>query len=304
MSCQTTCCGVFAAAVTPLNLSGGIESESVPVYLGFLAERGCHGALLLGTTGEGPSFSHAERVKLMQAAVTVRQQHPRFRLLAGTGTPSLEETIANTRSAFDIGMDGVVVLPPYYYRNASDDGLYEWFYQLIKRAVPLDGSLFGYHIPSLSGVPLSVDLVSRLKDAFPHRFSGLKDSSSSPEHAVLLGKLFGKDLTILNGNDKLFSIALEAGASGCITAMASLCSPLLRRVWDAHLRGNSDPVAQQVLDSSRAIMDKHPPAPPLVKSILAVQHQFPRWSVRPPLLDLTHDAQNVIAAELESACNV
>ena len=84
--------GVYAAVITPLTSQGKIDLEQIPSYLGFLAQRGCHGALLLGTTGEGPSFAHHERVELMKAALDVRQEHPDFKLLAGTGTPSLEET--------------------------------------------------------------------------------------------------------------------------------------------------------------------------------------------------------------------
>jgi 4-hydroxy-tetrahydrodipicolinate synthase len=293
--------GVFAAAVTPLDANGQLELDSLPAYLSFLARRGCHGALLLGTTGEGPSFAHHERVKLMKTALQVRQDYPEFRLLAGTGTPSLEETIVNTRATFDHGLDGVVVLPPYYYRSANDEGLFAWYSRLIQRAVPSDGALLGYHIPAVSGVPLSLTLLSRLKDTYPGQFAGLKDSSGSLEHARQLGEQFGKDLVVFNGNDRLFSAALQASASGCITAMASLCSPILRRVWDAHLQGGADPHSQVMLDDCRSVMDKIPPAPPLLKSMLTQMHNFPRWAVRPPLQDLSADIETIIAAELIAA---
>jgi 4-hydroxy-tetrahydrodipicolinate synthase len=293
--------GVYAAAVTPLTETDGLDLPAVSPYLSFLAQRGCHGALLLGTTGEGPSFAHHERVELMRTALQVRQEHPDFHLLAGTGTPSLEETIANTRAAFDLGLDGVVVLPPYYFRKASDEGLFAWFSSLLQRAVPEGGALFGYHIPGVSGVALSLDLIEQLKDAFPNRFAGIKDSSGDLQHAQNLGARFGNDLIILNGNDKLLSASLQAGGSGCITAQASLCSPYLRRVWEAHLRGESDPDDQAILDEGRNIMDKYPPAPPLVKALLAFKHGFPQWSVRPPLLDFPNENTATVAEELDSA---
>jgi 4-hydroxy-tetrahydrodipicolinate synthase len=296
--------GVYAAAITPLTPTDSLDLPALPLYLSFLAQRGCHGALLLGTTGEGPSFAHAERVELMRVALQVRQEHPDFRLLAGTGTPSLEETVANTSAAFDLGMNGVVVLPPYYFRNASDEGLYAWFSRLIRRAVPEGGALFGYHIPGVSGVALSLDLISRLKDAFPERFAGIKDSSGSLEHAQALGARFGNDLVILNGNDKLLSASLQACGSGCITAQASLCSPYLRRVWEAHLRGESAHGDQAILDAGRDIMDTYPPAPPLLKALLAYKHGFPLWSVRPPLLDYPQGKVTAIAAELDAAYHV
>jgi 4-hydroxy-tetrahydrodipicolinate synthase len=104
--------GVYAAAVTPLKPDFSPDADAIPHLLGFLAGRGCHGALMLGTTGEGPSFSPAERDGIWRAAMRVRQEHPDFRLLAGTGTPSLTETIDLTRLAFELGFDGVVTLPP------------------------------------------------------------------------------------------------------------------------------------------------------------------------------------------------
>ncbi|HQX01611.1 MAG TPA: dihydrodipicolinate synthase family protein, partial [Anaerolineales bacterium] len=128
--------GVYAAAVTPLKLDSTLDLEAVPVLLRFLASRGCHGALLFGTTGEGPSFSPKERETFMRSVRVYRQQLPGFKLLAGTGTPSLSETIDLTKLAFDLGYNGVVVLPPYYFRKATDEGLFTWFSELIKKAVP------------------------------------------------------------------------------------------------------------------------------------------------------------------------
>ena len=97
-----------------------------------------------------------------------------YKLLAGTGTPSLSETIALTHSAFDLGCEGVVVLPPYYYRKASDDGLFLYFSEIIHKAVPADGYLLGYHIPGTAGIGFSTDLLARLKEAFPDQFAGYK----------------------------------------------------------------------------------------------------------------------------------
>jgi hypothetical protein len=126
--------------------------------------------LLLGTTGEGPSFSDTEKVELWKTALSIRKSHPKFRLLAGTGTPSLDETIDLTRTAFDLGMDGVVVLPPYFYRNASEEGLFTW-YTGADEGPAADS--FIYHIPRL-GCFTDSDLFVRLKDAYPERSAGLR----------------------------------------------------------------------------------------------------------------------------------
>lgn len=278
--------GVFAAAVTPLNSDLSLDTDSLPQLLSFLAQHGCHGALLFGTTGEGPSFAANERIGWMRAAVQARREIPDFRLMVGTGAPSLEETIALTHAAFDLGLEGVVVLPPYYYKKVDDDGLFLWYRQVIQKAVPADGSFFGYHIPAVSGLSLSHDLLARLKDAFPHQFAGIKDSTGDPENCRLLGNRFGDDLVVFTGNDRLLSLALNNHASGCITAMANIFSSDLRLVWDSHQQGKSNPLAQARLDAHRQVMDQFPPAPAFLKAMLSNCFKFPAWSVRPPLMPI------------------
>ena len=258
--------GVYVAAVTPLHPDGTIELESIPDLLRFFAQRGCHGALLFGTTGEGPSFSSEERRLAFRAAAYHRQELPGFSLLAGTGTPSLDETIQITRAAFDCGFDGVVTLPPYYYRKATEEGLFTWYEQVIRKAVPGDGALLGYHIPATSGVALSIDLLSRLKDAFPNQFIGVKDSSGEVGFAQQLNPRFGRELVVLTGNDKLFNLALSEQASGCITAMANLFSPYLRQVWDSNKSGSPNLGAQARLVKLREVFDQYPPAAPFIKA--------------------------------------
>ncbi len=209
--------------------------------------------------------------------------------MAGTGTPSLTETIELTRAAFDLGFEGVVVLPPFYYHQATTEGLFVWFKEVIERAVPKDGSIFGYHFPSQSGVPLSLDLLANLKDAYPDQFAGIKDSTGDPQYSQILGERFGRDLVVFNGNDALLSYALKNQASGCITAMSNLFSPDLRVVWDAHLQGKSAPEAQARLNSQQEILSKYLPYASSIKAILPHFHDFPRWPVRPPLLPFPED---------------
>ncbi|MFZ5910865.1 MAG: dihydrodipicolinate synthase family protein [Chloroflexota bacterium] len=290
--------GVYAAAVTPLKADSTPDLEPVPALLGFLAERGCHGALLFGTTGEGPSFSPAERRAVWQAALEVRQACPAFRLLAGTGTPSLQETVDLTRAAFDLGYEGVVVLPPYYFRNATDEGLFTWFSALIRQAVPADGYLLGYHIPGVAGVGFSLDLLKRLKDAFPRQFAGIKDSSHNADFAVSLGETFGSDLVVFSGTDSDFSLALQHHAAGCITAPANLLSPGLRAVYDAFQEGGDYSAAQAELAAQRHILEKYMPFPPILKALLARLHGLPRWPVRPPLVEVSEETVLQAAEEL------
>ena len=292
--------GVYAAALTSLKSDYSLDLDSVPVYLDFLAKRGCHGALLLGTTGEGPSFSPSERLELFRAALKVRESHPGFRLMAGTGTPSLAETSDLNRAAFDLGFDGVVCLPPFYYRKATDEGLFAWFEEVITRSVPADKFMLGYHFPAVAGIGFSIPLLSRLKDAFPTQFAGIKDSSHDAELAHNLGDLFGHELLVLTGTDSYMQLAMENQAGGCITAPANLISPSLRAVYDAFKQGSDPSVAQKVVTEQRQIIEKYPPFPSALKALVSRLHELPRWVVRPPLDPMTDAALESALAELKS----
>lgn len=290
--------GVYAAALTPLQPDYALALEPLPRFLCLLAARGAHGALLFGTTGEGPSFSGREREVVLRAAREVHQVYPDFRLLVGTGTPSLEESIALTRRAFELDADAVVTLPPYYYRSASEEGLFRWFDTLLRQAVPQGKYLLGYHIPAQSGVPLNLDLLSRLKDAHPEKFAGIKDSSGDAAHAVALGGHFGDDLLVLTGNDKLFLHALEHHAGGAITAMANLYVPYLRQVWDIYQQGGDAIEAQDALEKRRAILDRYAPFPPILKALMPFAFGLPRWAVKPPLVEVPVTTAEQAWAEL------
>ena len=282
--------GVYAAAVTPLKPDYSLDPDALPALMDFLAGRGCHGAALFGTTGEGPSFAPEERLRLFRAAAEAGKSRPAFRLLAGTGTPSLTETIDLTKAAFDLGFEGVLVLPPYYFRKASDDGLFLFFEELIRKAVPSDGFLLGYHFPGTAGIGFSLELLSRLKAAFPRQFAGLKDSSHDADLTRALGERFGSDLLVLNGTDSYLSLAMEAHAGGCITAAANLISPDLRALWDAFRAGGDTAARQARIDEERHILEQYPPFPSLLKALLARLHGFPRWPVRPPLMPTPDEA--------------
>jgi 4-hydroxy-tetrahydrodipicolinate synthase len=228
----------------------------------------------------------------------VREAHPDFRLLAGTGTPSLTETIDLTKLAFDVGYDGAVTLPPYYFRKATDDGLFKWFEQVIQKSVPDDGFMLGYHFPGVAGIGFSIDLLARLKDSFPTQFAGIKDSSHDEEFARALGQKFGSDLAVFSGTDSDFTFALQNHAAGCITAPANILSPGLREIYDAFVSGRDTSAAQAKVSGQRHILDKYQPFPPLLKAILARQYKQPRWPVRPPLVEMPKIEEEKVVQEI------
>jgi 4-hydroxy-tetrahydrodipicolinate synthase len=301
MTSSHSLAGVYAAAVTPLHAADStLDLESVPVILKFLASRGCHGAVLFGTTGEGPSFSPSERESLMRSASAYRNQLPGFRLIAGTGTPSLSESIELTKLAFDLGYDAALVVPPYYFRKATDDGLFAWFSELINKAVPKDKYILGYHFPNVAGIGFSIELLARLKDAFPTQFAGIKDSSHDADLARNLGEKFGSDLVVLTGTDTYLKMAMENKAAGCITAPANLISPDLRDVWNLMNEGKDVSEAQERVNTQRHLLEKYPPFPPTIKALLHRLHGLPRWGVKPPLESISAELEEKAVQEFES----
>lgn len=294
--------GVYVAAVTPLTADQNPDLDAIPPLLDFYARRGCHGALLLGTTGEGPSFSQSERVRIFEAAAQIRETYPDFNLFAGTGMPSLDATIQLNQAAFDLGFNGVVVLPPYYFRSATEEGLYQWFAEVIRRSIPAAGVLLGYHIPQTSGVPLTGSLLTRLAEGFPSQFGGIKDSSGNLEHTIQTAAALPFQ-AILVGNDRLIGKGLAGGASGAITAMANIASPLLRKIFDAHQTGLPTKNYEPAITAARSVLERFSPFPAAVKGLLAAMFGLPLWPVRPPLVAIPQEEIEQAAAELKTVLN-
>lgn len=272
--------GVYCAAVTPMR-GQHVDTDALQWHLTTLAAEGCDGALLMGTTGEGPSLSLAERETIMTAAVSAKSG---LRLLAGTGTPSLPETIQATRRAFDLGADGVVVVPPYYYRNAPVDGLRAFYAEVIRQAVPSDGALLAYHIPPVSGVAVPRELLSPLVDEFGAQMAGVKDSGGDIAYSVDMASAL-PSLDVFVGSERLLLAGLQAGAVGCITAGANVLAPYCAAVYRAWRDGGQAEALQEKLTAVRLAIEAVSPAPATYKALLALRHGGEGWDVRLPLLN-------------------
>jgi 4-hydroxy-tetrahydrodipicolinate synthase len=289
--------GVYAAAVTPLTPQLDPDLDAVPPLLDFLAGRGCHGALLLGTTGEGPAFSVEERIAIFRAAARHRDAAlPDLRLLAGTGASNLTDTITMTRAAFDLGLDAALALPAFYFKGVGAAGLATYFGRLIEAAVPPDGRLLVYHIPQVSGVAVPAETLTRLRARYPQQAWGMKDSQDHLPHTLEVLRDF-PGLGVFAGSDSIMSDALAAGAAGAITALSNITSPLNRQVWDAHQRGGAAPEAQARLSRARQIVAGLS-GPAVMKFALAELFGHPHWPVRPPLADISDEAKARLRTEL------
>jgi 4-hydroxy-tetrahydrodipicolinate synthase len=278
--------GVLAAAVTPLGDDLSVDLDGIPLLLDHLAGQGLHGALVLGTTGEGPSLSVAERIAVMRAAAEWRTARGRgdFVLLGGTGCASLTDTIAVTQAVYDLGLDAAVILPAFYYKAVDAEGLTAYFRHVIDAAVPSDGRCLLYHIPRVAGVGVPAEVLAALRAERPGRVAGLKDSSVDLDHTRAMCALF-PGLAIFTGTDSHLAGALDAGAAGSITALANVTGALGRAVYDAHRLGGPIGPVQASLTAAREVFDRYPSVAG-AKAMLADRCGLPRWAVRLPLTDL------------------
>ncbi|NDJ54357.1 MAG: dihydrodipicolinate synthase family protein [Chloroflexi bacterium] len=215
--------GVFAAAITPFDVEGVIDYEQLERHLKHLEAKGCQGALLSGTTGEGPSLSVDERIRLFEFAAARTSS---LLSVAGTMTANLPETIKLTRAAYDAGLEITLLGPPFFFRQASDEGLFATYKQVLDAAVPSDGKVLLYHNPGVFGLGLSIDAIVKLRTAYPQQIIGIKDSSGDLDFNRQLCERL-PDFKVLLGADKLLSAALAHGASGAMTAMSNLFPDLL-----------------------------------------------------------------------------
>jgi len=171
---------------------------------------------------------------------------------------------------------------------------------VIKKAVPSDKYLFGYHFPNVAGIGLSIDLLARLKDAFPTQFAGIKDSSHDPALASTLGEKFGSDFVALTGTDSYLQLAMQNKAAGCITAPANLISPDLREVWNLMQEDKDASEVQARVTKQRHILEKYPPFPSTLKALLHRLHGLPHWSVKPPLVEMPEELVQIVESELKA----
>lgn len=290
--------GVFCAAATPVTAGGKAD---VPLFINHcrrLLHEGCHGIAMLGTTGEANSFGVFERMALLEAAVD--GQIAAEKLLPGTGTPSIADTVHLTRHALDIGVRGVVMLPPYYYKGVSDEGLFR-FYAAVIEAVGDDRlRVVLYHIPQVSQVPLGHELIARLLEAFPGIVCAIKDSAGDLANMRTLAARF-PELAVLSGADPLMLPLLREGGAGAITATSNLRADALRTVWD----GWADPLAagdvaaaQSRIEAWRTLSNRYTQLP-TIKAMLARSRADAGWlNLMPPLVALSEAERETVWQEM------
>ncbi len=284
---------LFTAIVTPMNKNGDLALEHTPALLDFQSKSGIDGVVVCGTNGEGPSLSVRERKQVLEAAYEHRGN---LRIVAGTGAGNVPDTIELTKHAAETGAESALVLPPYFFKSPTAQGVADFFKRI------LDASslpVLLYSIPQFTAINITNEIIDLLKD-HPN-LAGLKDSAGDLDRTRELIERY-PHLNIYSGSDYITGPAFMHGAYGCISGGANAFPELLNGVRNAHRNGESHE-KQLATQHTLTVMTNICAAYPLIstnKSIAAMRNLC-RISVRPPLIDLTADQELNLSQELKAA---
>lgn len=290
--------GINAAVLTAMNADLSIDLDRTAAHAKWLLANGCNGLGVLGTTGEANSLGVQERLDMLEGLV--RRGVPARTIMAGTGTPALPDTVLLTRKAKEVGCPGVLVLPPFFYKNPSDEGLYAYFSELVARTKG-ETAIYLYHFPQQSAVPFNLDLIDRLITAFPGVIRGMKDSSGNLDNQLAVLERFApRGFELYTGSDPLLRTVLRKGAAGCITAAANINCGSGRIVY-----ANPDAPAADgphaVLEATRKAVTRFNLIASL-KAVVARNTGNDAWNnIRPPHLKLTTEQQAQLFADIDAS---
>lgn len=257
--------GIWAAVVTPVDASFEPDCARAAAYYTELLERGCDGINLLGTTGEAMSFSVRQREILMEAIEEC--DLPLRRIMCGTGATSLADAIYLKRHADKIGFAAALMMPPFFYRDATEDGIMRFLDAVLHDAGEIPVVL--YNFPKMSGITYTPSLIERLVRGYPGKIVGIKDSSNSLDYQRDIHARFPA-LRIFTGSEEHLSRGKSIGIAGCISGSVCLWPQLAHDVF-----ANNDPAQARELEEKRRALGS--PLIPAVRAAIARERNDPAW---------------------------
>lgn len=286
--------GVLAPVLTPFDARLEVDVPRWIAHCRRLLDQGCSGLAIFGTTSEANSLSVEERERMLSALLEAGV--PAASLLPGTGCCALPDTVRLSRLAVRAGCAGVLMLPPFYTKNLSDEALFQSYAAVIDRVADPRLRVFLYHIPQLSAVPIPVAVIQRLRAAYPEVVAGMKDSSGDWNNTqAVLAAVPG--FRVFVGSEKFLLRNLRAGGAGCITATANVNASAIDRLYRAWQSPQAESLQAEV-DKVRARFEQFPLIAGL-KASLAHSLNDPSWlNLRPPLLPLTQSQRTALTSAL------
>lgn len=287
--------GVYAPVMTPFAADLTPDMSRLTDHCRWLRDHGC-GVVLFGTTGEGNSLAVEEKIDVLNALAETELD--RRSILIGAGACAFPDAVRVSGHASALGYGGVLMLPPFYYKDVNDEGLFRAFSEVIERVGDPKLRVYLYHIPPVALVPISLGLIERLIDAYPTVVVGLKDSSGDGANICAVLDAF-PGFGVFVGSETGLLDTLRRGGAGCISATVNIDPQPIRRLFD-HWRTPEADSMHTAVSSFRGTMRQFPLIPAL-KAVIARYADDPAWQrLRPPLVELTDPERAALFAKLDA----
>ena len=272
--------GVIAPVLTPFGSDGTPDADRFLDHAHWLIEEGCTALAPFGTTSEANSLGLDERLEMLEALIDGGID-PAM-LMPGTGACSVTDAAILTEHAVEAGCGGVLMLPPFYYKNPSEEGLYRFFSEVIEEVGEDDLRIYLYHIPPVAQVGFPLPLIGRLRKAFPKVIAGMKDSSGDWSNMKAVLEAY-PELEFFPGSELHLLDGLRKGAAGVISATANVSPGPMRALFDSWEKDAGKADAQQERISALRNAVQAYPVIPLLKALVAHYRGDEQWAeLRPP----------------------
>ena len=289
--------GVLSPVVTPFKTDLSPDVDKFVRQCRWLLSQNV-GLAVFGTNSEANSLATEEKIDLLDRLVAAGLDPAR--MMPGTGCCALTDSVRLTRHAVKLGCGGVLMLPPFYYKSVSDDGLFRNFAEIVERVGDAGLRIYLYHIPPVSNVPITLTLIERLLKAYPGVIAGAKDSGGDWNNTkAMLDRFAAAGFDVFPGAETFLLAGMRNGGAGCISATANTNPAAIARLYDTWREADAD-AQQKRLDDIRGTFAKYPMIPAL-KGAIAHYGGDPAWSkVRPPLVELTPEQSRSLIADLDA----
>jgi 4-hydroxy-tetrahydrodipicolinate synthase len=289
--------GIWPALLTPLTSTLDVDIPLLAKHCLFLLAAGCQGVTPFGTTGEGPSFTVAERKATIDGLIA--HGVPAHRILVSTSCAALPDIVELTRHAVQVGAHGCLMLPPFFLKGVPDQGVIDSYRWVIDTVNDERLRIYLYHIPQVAGVALSHDVIRKLKDRYPQTIVGIKDSGCQREPSLALADAFMSEVRVYVGNELDLQVLAAKGSPGAVSGIANVLPRLVQRLVSDFDQPGAAADMQRIKDFLAILGGYGMTA--AFKGIMALLHGQPGWArVRPPLVPLDTAETERLAKEIQA----
>jgi 4-hydroxy-tetrahydrodipicolinate synthase len=285
--------GILSPVITPFGADLRPDAARLARQCLWLISQNC-GLAVFGTNSEANSLCVEEKIELLDALVEAGVDPAR--MMPGTGACALPDTVRLTAHAVKRGCAGVLMLPPFYYKGVSDEGLFRAYAEVIERVGDARLRIYLYHIPPIAQVPITLGLIERLIAAYPDTVVGIKDSSGDWSNTQSMLERF-PGFTVFAGSESFLLRNMRGGGAGCISATANINPAAIHRLYAAWQSPDAEAM-QAELDGLRGVLQKFPMIPALKETVAHYSGDAEWRRLRPPLMELSQDQRRELLAAL------